>query len=528
MDRPPEARKPGCSVGTNQMGAGFRVALSKARCWCCAVWLCSLAGAIVSAQAPASAYRTLGQPDLRENGVNLVQGTAMFNPVGVALDGRDGPLHLYVADTRNHRILTWQDARASQMGAPPNMILGQPGPQSSSVRGIGPKGLMFPAGLAVDPASGDLYVADSGDSRVLRFPNPFTNPSRTDPDAVYGQPDFATWVPDSGGISPSSLSAPQAVAFDTVGNLWIADTGNHRVLRINASALRGPNPQADVVIGQPDFFSGNANRGSDIGAQGFDTPSGLAFDQQNNLYVSDTNNGRVLKFAEPSETTTNATTVFGQPNFNARNITPQPSASSLTGPAGLAVSNTGMLYVALPGYNRVLLFAVDAPSGAAAIDVLGQPGFTTGQINFSSFPYASANSLAGVSDVKLDQDGNVFLADSGNNRVIVFARNNKSGFRVWGQPDFKANGVNQIKSRGLNSPYQMVIDYSQAPFPIYVSDMANHRILGWKDAVHFQTGDPADLVIWATGYDDRLCQRRYGRLAFRFGHFSIVAKGCSD
>ena len=163
---------------------------------------------------------------------------------------------------------------------------------------------------------------------------------------MYGQPDFATRIPNSGAVTQSSMNNPRAIAFDPAGNLWLADTGNHRVLRISSQDLKYPNPQADVVVGQPDFVSGSPNRGGDIGACGFDTPTGLAFDQQGNLYVSDTNNHRILKFAAPVGTATSATAVFGQPNFGVRINAPQPSAFSLIGPEGLAVDNAGTLYVA--------------------------------------------------------------------------------------------------------------------------------------------------------------------------------------
>ena len=112
-----------------------------------------------------------------------------------------------------------------------------------------------------------------------------------------------------------------------------------------------------------------------------------------------------------------------------------------------------------------------------------------------SAPLASARSFAGVSDVKLSSDGTVYAADSGNNRVICFPPNGKTATKVWGQINFSANGVNQIKAGSINAPYKIAIDYSRSPFPLYVSDTNNHRVLIWRDATAFRTGDPADLVI---------------------------------
>ena len=113
-------------------------------------------------QISATAYRALGQPDLRQNGVNRVLGAELNSPSGIAIDLREGHQRLYVADTRNHRVLAWQDTLAFQAGEPATLVLGQPSPQHSGPLGIGVKGFVSPLGMAVDPLNGNLYVADFG------------------------------------------------------------------------------------------------------------------------------------------------------------------------------------------------------------------------------------------------------------------------------------------------------------------------------------------------------------------------------
>ena len=226
-------------------------------------YLAVLTGSIVHAQLSSTAYRVLGQVDLRQNGVNMVQGVELNQPNGAALDVRGGVTRIYISDTLNARILAWPDVNSYQIGDPPALILGQPGPQYSIPMGIGAKGLNSPLGLAVDPTNGNLYVADFGNSRVLRFPSPFDNPSRVEPDAVYGQPNFTTL--SAPAASASTLKQPRAVAVDSVGNLWVGDTGNNRVLRFNAAALNNFVPtSADMVIGQKDFVSSSANAGGPV------------------------------------------------------------------------------------------------------------------------------------------------------------------------------------------------------------------------------------------------------------------------
>ncbi len=95
----------------------------------------------------------------------------------------------------------------------------------------------------------------------------------------------------------------------------------------------------------------------------------------------------------------------------------------------------------------------------------------------------------------MDSNGGIYVADTGNNRVLYYAPNSRTATTVWGQPDFTGNEPNQLKATSIDAPYKMAIDYSQPSFPLYVSDTSNNRVLIWKNSVTFHSGDPADLVI---------------------------------
>jgi len=441
----------------------------------------------------SSAYRALGQPDLRQNALNIAQGVELSGPGAVALDVRGGQTHVYVADTQNSRILAWPDLTSYQIGDSPALILAQPGPQYTIRQGIGTQGLSKPTALAVDPTNGNLYVADTGDNRVLRFPAPFSNLTRVQPDAVYGQPNFSSFVTTP--VSASSLNQPAGVAVDSTGNLWVADSGNNRILRFNASTLNNATPPAaDVVIGQQDFVSSAPNGGNTAtSASVLAAPAGLTFDGQNNLYVADFGNFRVLKFAAPLAPGKNsAATVWGQINLTTGGYAPPASASNLLGPTGVAVDSSGNLYVAVPLDNRILVFAGVAGNASR---VYGQTDFVTTTANTGAYPLASANSLSSPRDVVVDANGNLVVADTGNNRVVEIPANQRAASKVWGQTSFTNNGADEIKPGSIASAYKMAIDYSASPFALYVSDTANNRITIWKDSAHFLTGDPADLVI---------------------------------
>lgn len=448
-----------------------------------------LAVAPAHAQLSTSAYRVLGQRNFTGNARNMAQGVEFNSPNAIALDARGGTVRLYVADTGNHRILGYADTAAYTAGDPPTLVLGQPTRQATSPNGIGEFGLNSPAGLTVDPRTGDLYVSDFGNNRVLRFPDPFANPTRVEPDAVYGQPNASP--------SRTSLNRPRGLAFDSAGNLWIADSGFHRIVRLSVSSLRAAFEEWDTVVGQRDFTSGFANAAGQISAIGLDTPTAITFDAQDNLLVADGNNRRVLRFPRsigPSQSGSAATAVWGQPDFTTRLAATTPSASQFAVPAGIAVDASGALYLAIPAENRVLMFPAGAAGNAATL-ALGQTDLTSSQPNNGAFPRARANTLLSPRDVRIDPAGNVFIADTGNHRALRFPPQSRSANIVWGQNDLRQNAVNQAKAASLDVPAKIAVDYSAAPFPLYVADSSNSRILVWLDSTRFRDGDPADLVI---------------------------------
>jgi uncharacterized protein (TIGR03437 family) len=487
------------------------------------IFACAVAGGPkLFAQLSPSAYRTLGQPNLNQNGINLLQGHELNGPAAVAIDARNGATHIYISDSANARVLGWRDVASYQVDNPADLVLGQPSP--SSLAGNGDYSFNGPFGMAVDPATGNLYVADSGNNRILRFPAPFSNPTNFTPDAVIGQAGFTT---NGSGTSASALNSPVALAFDSAGNLWVSDNGNNRVVRFPAATLASlpgtTAPQADTVLGQKGFATGTANAGAGANAapsaSGFYSPQGIAFDPQNNLYVADFQNLRVLYFPAPITTNEAATVCFGQSSCTARVLASPPTSTSMGGPVGLAYTSSGVaplgpagqacgsnasappcanLYVAIPNENRVLAF----PFGDPADVVYGQTSYSSSSPNADSATQnpscplcATANGLASPEGVAVDATGNVYVADSGNNRVLMYASGSRSATNVWGQASFTGNGVDEVKADSMWAPYKMAIDYSQSPFPLYVADTKNNRVLVWQDSIHFQSGAPADLVI---------------------------------
>src|SRR5262249_41567108 len=145
---------------------------------------------------------------------------------GIAIDKTSSPPHLYVADTYNNRILGFRDVRNVRPGDRADVVIGQRDFQRALINDptndpnqVTDSGLYLPAGLAID-GGGNLYVADSGNGRVLRFQRPFDQPGPIRPDLVLGQTSFFTKITDA---TSRTMSRPYGLAFSNDGNLLVSD-----------------------------------------------------------------------------------------------------------------------------------------------------------------------------------------------------------------------------------------------------------------------------------------------------------------
>lgn len=462
---------------------------------------------------------------------NLVEGREFQAPEGVVVDTSTNPGPVYVADTGNNRVLGFRNAAAFTNGQFADIVIGQPdfattfpqGPENSTRT----TGLSSPEGMAVD-ASGNLYVIDAGNNRILRFPQPFKQPATVFPDIVIGQPDFTTGVANHGGLSAASLSftvaisatafspIPASLAFDAAGDLWVADVGNNRILRFNVSVLgakAASGPVADIVLGQPNFVTNATTTTPPLTSlTAIQAPTGIVFDSTGNLFVSESVSGRigrVLVWYPPFSTSSigeAATRMLGvdqnSPSLpNQYEFAPQPSGL-------FAVGN--QIGVADTFNSRLLLFPPVSQWNLnnfyqAAIAVVGQTGFAAGSPN-QGLPAAGASTLGHPVGVFFNSsNSSLYVADSGNHRMVVIPQTS-SGFGaatgVLGQLQLNLNTVDLIDGRefnfsnsGASADAGMAVDFSSAVPHLYVSDPYNNRVLGFYDLRNIQPGQYADIVI---------------------------------
>jgi sugar lactone lactonase YvrE len=290
-------------------------------------------------------------------------------------------------------------------------------------------------GLALD-SSGNLYVADDENNRVLKYNSAFSGD--TTADVVLGQSDFAHSdrnkvdasgfggdTADINAIGLLDISALGTVAIDNSvipSRIYVADTHNNRVLGFNNATSFVNGAPAAIVIGQPDFFTGTSKACVPNAATSSTlcSPTGVAVDAQGNLYVADNEDHRVLKFLAPVTTGKAASLVIGQPNFSANRCNgglAAPTAASLCSPWSLALDASENLYVVDLTNNRVVAYTKPTTNHPNAVQVFGQAGFTTGTCNQ---PGLNKFSLCEPTAVAVDSMGRLFVADFDNSRVLRY------------------------------------------------------------------------------------------------------------
>lgn len=384
------------------------------------LWIASTATA---APEDTTADAVLGQTDFTSNGDN--QGG---NPSATSLSGNRGLFvdstgRLWVADSSNNRILSWPSAGSFTNGAAADIVLGQADFTSNQPNkgNANPDAttLTGPRSVAVD-ANGNVYVADSGNKRILRYAPPVA--SNQAAIQVFGQNDDFTTANQANGMNANAFNMgnPDGIAVDSNGNLYLADRFLHRVL-VYLNPV-GTDTQADIVLGQIDFTKAERNQDDNnpIPKQNsFNNPIGVGVDADGNVYVADEANNRVLRFEPPLTDNMNASRVYGQADFTGgTENNPTRGAGTMFGPVYVAVDPiSGNLYVADAINNRVLEFE-DPATDSIADRVFGQLGdFTTGTVNKGG---VSADSLSDVGGVAVDANGNLYAGDRLNHRVLRY------------------------------------------------------------------------------------------------------------
>ena len=356
------------------------------------------------------------------------------SPEGVAADGLG---NIYIADYGNHRVRKVDAAGTiSTFVGTDSRNIGDGGPATHAR-------LVRPEGVALD-ALGNVYIADENNHRVRKVDAAGTITTF----AGTGEQGF---LGDGWPASQAKLSYPKGVAVDRLGNVYIADTRNHRVRKVDAAGtittFAGTGETGYLGDGEPATWAR------------LYYPESLAVDGQGNVYIADTFNHRVRKVDAAGTIYTR--TVEG---WYAGGDEPYTSIS-LNYPGGVAVDGQGNVYIADTLNHRVR--KVDAAGTITTFAGTGSRGSTG-----DGAPATRAR-LYYPRDVAVDGLGNVYIADTANDRVRkVDAAGIITTYAGTGERGYGGDGGPATRAY-LSNPEDVAVD---ALGYVYIADTENDRV----------------------------------------------------
>jgi hypothetical protein len=323
---------------------------------------------------------------------------------------------LFVSDTGRNRVFIWNKI-PTQTYQEPDVIIGQESIEETgrnSKSDVSAQTLQYPSGVWSD--GHQLIVADAWNHRVLiwhQIPSENAQPA----DVVLGQPDFSSNQPNIQGQAAdpdaNTLNWPYGV-FSDGKSLWIADTGNRRVLFFN-EIPKTSFAKADKVIGKPDFTTRDFEHTDPI------WPYSVKINDVGMLAIADTQFYRTLIWKNKEEAfTKKADIIIGQESFEAsgqNQFRLQPEAFTMNWTYDACFYKNGIL-VNDTGNSRILGFDnIPSKNNASADWLIGRPDFHTssefkGNLTGTKSAIYWPFSLTTVNN-------QLFLADTGNHRLVI-------------------------------------------------------------------------------------------------------------
>jgi hypothetical protein len=323
---------------------------------------------------------------------------------------------LFVADTGQNRVFIWKKIPTS-LYQEPDVVLGQ-SLQTNTGRNasgaVSASTLQYPSGLWSDGKK--LIVADAWNHRVLIW-NELPTKNGQPANVVLGQPNFESNEPNLKGVNttPNAQSLYWCYSVCSDGkSLWIADTGNRRVLYFKEIPTHSFTP-ADEVIGQPNFTERDYDPQNAVWAYS------VKVSEKGQLAITDTQYYRVLLWNDWQNAFTHpADVIIGQADFSQNGQNQYglfPKANTLNWCYDACFYKNG-IFVADTGNSRVLWFE-NLPKGnnASANDLIGQKDFVTGSENLETI-LTTENTIYWAFSVSVENDL-LAIADTGNHRVLV-------------------------------------------------------------------------------------------------------------
>jgi sugar lactone lactonase YvrE len=321
--------------------------------------------------------------------------------------------------------------------------------QSAGQNSRSPIKVVYPNGLALD-RTGNLYITDIGTHRVLKL----GRGGRLTVIAGTGTSGFSG---DGGPAAKAQLSSPHDLTFDREGNLVIADSGNHRVRRIDRQGVIA------TIAGDGKALQSNYN--GEVPATSLNNPQSIALDREGNLLIADTFNHVVRRLGPDGKLPVFAGSVAG---FGGDGGPATKAQISL--PMAVACGPDGSVYISDAGNSRIRRVGSDGV--IRTIAGYGPPQDTYGGGYGGDGGPAEKGKIFSATDLKLDASGNLYISDSGNHRIRVVRNGVIDTVAGSGRQGFTGDGGKALSAE-LNAPQKIAI---AADGGLFIADRANQRV----------------------------------------------------
>ena len=456
--------------------------------------------------------------------------TGMNVPYGLAYDSANQ--RLFVSESTGNRVKVY-DVTAISDNENAAYVLGQStftGTAAANTQA----GMNAPRGITYDSVDSLLYVAQATNNRVTTYDVASISNGENAVN-VLGQ---TTFTATAAANTQAGMNAPSGVLIDAAHNrLYVGQTGSHRVTLYDVTSISDGENATDV-LGQYDdnlsapgsvFTKATANGGPT--KLGLSAPNGVTVDPVNHrLFVADTTNNRVLVY---NLTTGNLPVdmlpdnVLGQTNFYSN--TAANTQTGLNVPNGLAFDGTNQrLFVSEGTGNRIKVYDVTSiTNGEDAVSVLGQVNYITATAGVTQIGLSVPRQIVYDSA----SGGQLFVADSTNNRVVVYnvasIVDGETAVDVIGQDDgtvsapspifTKGTANNAAHKLGFNAP-NTGIALDPTDHRLFLSDSSNYRVLVYDlDTDNTLLDRVPDNVLGQTNFYTNSTARTQAKLNLPYG-----------
>lgn len=298
------------------------------------------------------------------------------SPNALTIDSKGA---IYIADTGGSRIRLISGGNVSTIAG-----TGNANPYSGTTGAATSANINSPGGIAVG-SDGSVYISETSNHVVRKISGGNLS--------VFAGIALSGYSGDNGAANVANLNGPTGLTFDSSGNLYIADSGNNLIRRVDKSGnitsyVGGTGPTAGSLT----------------------NPTGICFDSAGNLYISNTGQRTIVKYA-PNLNNGRVVVVAGNGNPGFSGDGGPATRAQLSNPVGLAIDSAGNLYIADANNSRIRKVTTDGNiftiAGSGSIGYTGDGGSAT------------AAALSFARGVAVGSDGKVYIADTGNSSIRV-------------------------------------------------------------------------------------------------------------